>query len=216
MATIQSSGRMALEVSMLGTQTEDAAETLARHRLEEDIRRELMSELGAGIRIVAAEDDPEAPRMSVSLIRPERADVQSFASETKEKASEAMGAMLSLGLSQRSQEDQMAAIGVDRERYRERQKAYEDSLSDWGLFPKTAKRRRVQELGYAPLLFSGRYLLLDRRGTRGMGEGLFFGWETVKHMSPRAANEAPPTEAEVLRASAKGLARYLKAQWSKH
>lgn len=122
---------------------------------------------------------------------------------------------LTLGLVPQSLEAQMVSIGVDRDVFRSYQADVDGkAFFEWGPFEKTAKRARLEQLGFVPFLFSGQYQIVEAGGRRGLGTGLFLGWESVKYMDPLPSSPEAPTEAEVIQASARGLARLLRKRWS--
>lgn len=212
--TLRESGRARLEIAFASDSLPGEGGQRTRARIQETLREEIAQALRSELEIVSTPGPPPAPRITVYFIDPVRAEVPSHATDLARSVGGHILSTLTLGLAGNSEENQMDRIGVDRERYRQFRKSHDDSaLFQWGPFEKTAKRNRLKELGYTPILLSGRYVIRSADGADHLADRVFFGWETVKHMEPITGH--PPTDDEVLRASLRGLARYLRERWSK-
>ncbi len=216
LTALKSSGTVTVEVSIRGYHLNDPE---AQSRFEKGVRVALAQELGPELRVVEAPSGKGLPSVQVTLLWPEPAEVPTMLTSLQRAPgtylSNVTEQALTLGLAPHSLEDRMALIGVDRDVFRSYQADVEGkAIFEWGPFEKTAKRARLKQLGFTPFLFSGHYQIVEAGGRRGLGTGLFLGWESVKHMDPLPSSPEAPTEAQVIQASARGLARLLRKRWS--
>ncbi len=216
LTALKSSGAVTVEVSIRGYYSYDPE---AQRNFENGVRTALAQELGPELRVVEAHSGTQLPSIQVTLLWPESAEAPTMLASLKRAPGTYLGNMaeqaLTLGLAPQSLEDRMALIGVDRDVFRSYQAEVDtNALFEWGPFEKTSKRARLKQLGFTPFLFSGQFKIAEAGGRRGLGTGLFLGWESVKHMDPLPAGTEAPTEAQVLQASARGLARLLRKRWS--
>ncbi len=216
LTALKSSGALTLEVSIRGFHPHDPE---AQVRFESAVRAALAQELGPDLRVVEAPVDRQLPSLQVTLLWPEPAEAPTILTAVQRAPGAYLGnaieQALTLGLAPQSLEDQMALIGVDRDAFRSYQADLEGkAIFEWGPFEQRAKRARLKQLGFTPFLFSGHYRMLEAGGRRGLGTGLFLGWESVKLMDSLPASSEPLTESQVIQASARGLARLLRKRWS--
>lgn len=185
-------------------------------QVEGEVVRQFERILGQELRIVPKKSSDPCPQIQIHLITPERAEVPSYLQENVQGVIDGAVAKVTFGLFSVDMESELCSLGLDRDYVRARIKDHNESaILTWGLFVKTAKRNKLKQLGYVPILFTGQFTLRAADGTSNLMEGLFFGWDAVKYMKPLSGQPQPPTEAQILEASAEGLAEMLKERWSK-
>ncbi|HJW33770.1 MAG TPA: hypothetical protein VJ505_10435 [Holophagaceae bacterium] len=212
LTALKSSGGVVLNVSIGGHHLQDPE---AQIRFEKGIRAALAQELGPELRVVEARSGPELPSIQVTLLWPESAETPTPREALGTHVGKMAEQALTLGLAPRTLEDRMALIGVDRDAFRNYQAEMESKgFFEWGPAENAAKRARIKQLGFTPFLLSGQFRIVEAGGRRGLGTGLFLGWESVNYMDPLPSTPEAPTEAQVMQASARGLARLLRKRWS--
>ncbi len=205
LVTLKEHGSTALTVYVRGSKSAPD--------LEEALEQALRQELSTEVRILQGPPSAKGPHVSISLIPPAPAVVKSYWVESRERL---VTKVLTFGLGPVDEADELKAMGLDRDDVNRAVKERKDTaIFSWGPFQKTAQRGRLEELGYTPILLTGCYDLADTCHQRGLGQGIFFGWDAVKYMKPIPGRPAEPTREQVFRASAEGLAAMLRARWSK-
>lgn len=175
---------------------QDRTSEMIRSRLEAELR----ARLGEHTRVVPqAEATEDTLVIRVRLVTPERAEVPHWAGNLAANlVHNATGHLFDT-----FQQDFLQLGVVVTPEQRER---VEDDPLVWGLFPKTAKRDFIRNLGYTPYLVSGKVDLRSR--AYNCDCGTFFGWQTVRSMRPLGQG-SPGTGDEAIIASCAGVADYL-------